>query len=232
MASYYIGLSILSNNRLKRAEHAKLLSAEGLRILSLLEGRAVNAGDIAREENGRPFFPDRHSDFNISHSGNMAAVSLVTGAGCLRTGCDIQLVKPRAQAGKIAKGFFSEAERDYIFSRDSGGDDEAKFFHIWALKECYIKLRGFSVFFMNHCPSFISGEGRERFAFGAPVTAPISFSIYELASPDGRYILAAAIEGAKEAAPEIRWFSQPLRDKSIAEIKAVPSPAETVRAKI
>ena len=267
MASYYMGLSLLSNKQQKAVAHRKLLHTEARRILSLLNGCPLDKPDIAKEENGRPFFRDRRADFNISHSGNMAAVSLVkpfTGdegihdsAMMIRTGCDIELVRDRANVRKVAEKFFSPAERDYVFGRDQALNetrdeslgksrdlnqyDMARFFHIWTLKECFLKLKGLSVFDMAKTPPFIYTDsgGRSQFAFCAP--SPVSFSLYELSGPSERYVLASAIEGAGQLPlglqlrlqPEIRWFSESsLPCRSIVEIKAAPSPPETVSAKM
>jgi hypothetical protein len=237
--SYYINLSILSNNlnnQHKRIEYRKLLSAEARRILSLCEGRPIGEDDIDRDAAGRPFFSalnvqSRDTDFSISHSGIFAAVSLVRGKN-LRTGCDVELVRPRPRAGEIAQEFFSAPERAYI---ESGGSfDGARFYQIWTLKECFLKLRGLSVLDMAGAPSFVSGEDQCRFAFGASVSSPLSFNLYELSGgAGGMYMLAAAVEGTEAEQPEIRWFSQDsLACKSIAKIKAAPSPAETVSPKI
>jgi len=223
--SYYIGLSALSTNRGKvKREQSR---AEARRILSLFEGKPVGENDIAREEQGRPFFQDRGQvDFNIAHSGALAAVSYVRGENP-RTGCDVEKIRPRARAREIAEVFFSVPERKYLFN--NGKFDEAGFYGIWTLKECFLKLKGFSVFDMALCPSFIDGEGR-FFTSGSA----LSFYLYELSNSEGeRYMLAAAVEGTEQSRPEIRWFSQSLFDcKSIAEIKAAPSPAETVRPKM
>ncbi|MDR2942685.1 MAG: 4'-phosphopantetheinyl transferase superfamily protein [Treponema sp.] len=216
------------NNQHKRTERRKLLSAEARCILSLCEGRPITGDDIAKDISGRPFFADSDTDFNISHSGNLTAVSLATGQN-LRTGCDVELVRPRSRAKEIAKEFFTASENDYI---ESGGQfDGARFYHIWTLKECFLKLRGLSVFDMADAPSFISKDG--WFIFGAAVASIIKLNLYELSgNSGGRYILATGIEGA-EREPELRWFSQDFLDcKSIAKIKAAPSPAETVSPKI
>jgi len=202
--SYYIGLSLLSNNETRygsrRADRASS-RAEARRILSLFEGRPLAESDIAREGQGRPFFPGREAivDFNIAHSGDLIAVSYAGGKNP-RTGCDVERVRPRAGAGKIAEEFFSAPERNYVFP--PGGFDEARFYEIWTLKECFLKLRGLSVFDMAACPSFINDKGATAFA-------PLSFYLYELSrGADERYMLATAIEGAEPAPPEIRWFSQ------------------------
>jgi 4'-phosphopantetheinyl transferase len=227
--SYYINLSILSNMRdnTHRTGRQKNLSVEARRVLSLCEGMPITDDNIAREAGGRPFFPGSNADFSIAHSGALVAVSLVKGKG-LRTGCDVELVRPRKGAGKIAEEFFTDPEREYI--EGGGSFDLTRFYQIWTLKECFLKLRGFSVFDMSGVPSFINGDG---FLLNTGFEQ-ISFNLYELTGvADERYIAAAAIAGTEEEQPEIRWFSQDsLACSSIAKINAAPSPAETVSPKI
>jgi len=220
---YYLGLSLLSTCQ------RQSLSAEARRILAQFEGRTLEDSDIARETQGRPFFPGRAVDFNIAHSGSLAAVSYVRG-GNLRTGCDVERVRPRTRAREIAEDFFSAPEQNYVAPQ--GNFEEARFYTIWTLKECFLKLRGLSVFDMTACPSFLDNE--KKFAFGGVASSPLSFYLYELSgSPAERYILATAIEGAEQQPPEIRWFSQSfLTCRMIAEIKAAPNPAATVSPKM
>ena len=215
------------------AAYKKPISVEARRVLSLLAGRPVRENDIKREARGRPFLPGLELDFSIAHTGALAAVSLARGGG--RTGCDIERIRKRPGAREIAKHFFSVSERNYIFNQDSF--DETRFYGIWTLKECFLKLRGLSVFDMAAVPSFISDEGSqgEQLAFGAAVSSALSFRLYELSSGGAeRYMLATVIEwaGTEPPQPEIRWFSQAsLSCKIIAEIKAAPSPTETVSPK-
>ena len=233
MAFFNIGLSILSSYTQNTESPGKLLSAEGRRILSLLDGRPILDGDISKDENGRPYFPGRGTDFNISHSGSISAVSIVSGEKA-RTGCDIEFVRPRVSAKKIAESYFSPPERDYIFSGDSLFD--IRFFTIWTLKECFLKLRGLSVFDMPKAPSFVCDEKPQclQFSSGQALLSPLSFYIYELLGPSGEiYLLSVAIENYEQLKPELRWFSQSfLPARSIAEIKAAPSPTETVSPKM
>jgi len=234
--SYYLNLSVLSNNHnyLQKAEHKKRLSAEARRILSQYENRPLTNEDIAREKSGRPFLPGADTDFSISHSGALAAVSLVRGKG-QRTGCDVELVRPREKAREIAEDFFTAPEREYI---ESGGNfDLARFYQIWTLKECFLKLKGLSVFDMSGAPSFISRVEpavSSSYILDFSDASPVLFNLYELTGNAGeRYILATVIAGTEAEQPEIRWFSQDSLDcKSIAKIKAAPSPAETVSPKI
>ena len=243
--SYYLGLSILSTiydtgaaygfaSSHRRGIERQRFRIEARRILSLLEGRLLEENDIVREAQGRPFLPDCETDFNIAHSGLLTAVSHVKD-GNLRTGCDVERVRPRARARQIAEEFFSAPEKDYVSPQ--GGFDEARFYEIWTLKECFLKLRGLSVFDMPACPSFISVEGADAscaFTFGATVFSPLSFYLYELSGRTGeRYMLATALEGVEQQPPEIRWFSHlSLTCKKTAEIKAAPNPAETVSPKM
>jgi phosphopantetheinyl transferase len=221
--SYYINLSICHGiyNNLHRSERQKNLSAEARRILSMSEGRPITEDDIAREQTGRPFFRSREgkdpdTDFSVSHSGALTAVSLVRGKN-LRTSCDVERVRPRTGAQEIADFFFTAPERDYIAS--GGRFDETRFYEIWTLKECFLKLRGLSVFDISSTPSFISGTEP---AFDLTGVSPVMFNLYELTGCE-RYMLAVAIEpqpgGAGIGQPEIRWFSQDfLACKSIANI--------------
>ena len=219
MASFYIGLSLMSNS-IQKAVSGRALSAEARRVLALLAGRPLGDSGIAFEENGRPYFPDRREDFSISHSGNMAAVSLVNGRRP-RTGCDVQLVKPRTNIREIAGKFFHPSEADYVFAREESQTERTRFFHIWTLKESYLKLKGLSVLDMEKAPSFIEDN-----AFCCKL--PFSFSLYELAGAGETYVLAAAVEEIIDR-PLIRWYSQSfLTVSSIAEINAAVSPPVTV----
>ena len=230
MTHYIIGISVLSNSD-TGAKAKKFAGAEATRILSLLEGQ-FEESDIAKEALGRPFFPNRAVDFNIAHSGALLAISFARGKN-LRVGCDVERMRSRAGAAEIAKRFFCPPETNYIFPQ--GAFNEARFYEIWTLKECFLKLRGLSVFDMANSPSFISDEDpcTAQFAFGAIASSAATFRLYELLDGTGeRYMLASAIEGAVETQPEIRWFSQvPFDCRMIAEIKAAPNPAETVSPK-
>jgi hypothetical protein len=235
MAPFSIGLSLMSSNP-RRGQHRKeLFSAEWKRILSIMTGRSLSGNGIMLEEKGRPYFPDGKEDFNVSHSGTLTAVSLASGER-VRVGCDVELVKPRAGTIRIAEEFFTAQERDYVITAKKS---QSAFFEVWTLKECYLKLKGLTVFEMKHAPSFVIGkDGNFHFALSTATDAatdtPLSFYLYELKGASGEwYILAAAIEGTIEGkgqlVPEIRWLSQStLHASSIAEIKAAISPAETV----
>jgi len=221
----------MSSNSQKAQHRKELFSAEWRRILQHMTGRFLSDSDIMLEEKGRPYFPGGKEDFNVSHSGALTAVSLVSGEK-LRVGCDVELVKPRAGITRIAEEFFTIPEKDYVIASEK---NQTAFFEVWTLKECFLKLRGLTVFDMKHTPSFVrEKDGNFHFALSAATNAatdtPLTFYLYELKGASGEwYILATAIEGIGQLPPEIRWFSQStLHARSIAEIKAAISPAETV----
>lgn len=198
----------------------------GRRILGLLD--EGHSPEIGTEPGGRPFFTDRHADFSISHSRSMAAVAYSTEknreTGCpLRTGCDIQHVKPLKDFGEIARLQFSPEEQEYIVTAD-GPEKIDRFYRIWVLKECFLKACGLSVFDMRTAPSFANAGG-----LAAEVNEPLNFFLYELGEGSERYMLAAARIYCPP--PEFRWFSDPLPFKSIAAIKAVVNPVNTVSPK-
>jgi len=226
MALCNIGLSCLSINQFNRTERNSVLGTEARRILSILaDSPLASINAIATDENGRPFLYGSNVDFSISHSGSAVAVSLVSDENIhrakIRTGCDIQLIRPRKNLRNIAEENFSAAERDYILLQNETWLD--RFFQIWTLKECYIKLRGLSVFDMPKVPSFISGNDtadRNLFAFDSGSSSPLSFYLYELAYAGECYALAIAIEKVSygdpgsngdqpwDIQPELRIFSQ------------------------
>jgi len=230
---YYIGLSILSNNEKLQKKQS---SAEARRILSHFENRNISENDFLIEAGGRPYFADKDTDFNISHSGNAIAVSYIRNNN-IRVGCDIEKIKPRINISKIAKDKFSVSENNYLYS--DGIFSNINFIKLWTLKESYIKLRGLSVFDMANIPSFIKENKNEKtfnFSFCENVEKILTFRLYELSnntdieSEKANYFLAEAIEG-EYLKPQIVWLSPSsltLDCKMIAEIKAVPKPAHTV----
>ena len=95
---------------------AKLLAAEyGLPQLP----------ELARQEGGKPFFPQRPDlHFNVSHSGGLA----LCGAGSAPLGVDIEEVRPRRSG--LARYICSPAE--YAWYEELGGDWES-LYTIWTL---------------------------------------------------------------------------------------------------
>ena len=86
---------------------------------------------------GKPFFssaPDFH--FNLSHSGDWVAVAF----GDEEVGLDIAQVPREQKQLAVARRFFTEAEREYVFCQNA--DPHLRFFEVWTAKESYLKYLG------------------------------------------------------------------------------------------
>jgi len=245
--SFYIGLSFFSTDT--AAAQKKYSSAEARRILALFNGYSAEEAnsiyaDIREDAAGRPYLFKKDADFSITHCScrgcfsGITSVSFIEG-GNLRTGCDIERVLPRKGAKEIANEFYSKYEKQYICN--TGKFDLKKFYEIWTLKECYIKLKGLSVFDMACVPSFISQS--LKFEFTGTAVLPLFFTLYEFTDNSNpiyaneHYMLAAVIEGSRDGfilqPPEIIWFSQSsFVCKIIVEINAALNPAHTVSPKM
>jgi hypothetical protein len=237
--SFYTGLSLLSKKALppgfpKRGEFHALQSREALRVLGLLD-RPEDPGEpsLSGREGERPFFADRHGDFNISHSERLIAVSYLAASSrfqgpLLRTGCDAQWVNPQGNHRRVSRRYFHPPEQRYIAAGAGIQEEMRRFYRLWVLKECFLKTLGWPVFAMKGAPVFSLDEeapvfrrpGRAREtgdAPGEPEAAgglsgdwpPLWFYLYELANPAGEeYALAVSREtpagGPEGGGPEAR----------------------------
>ena len=106
----------------------------------------IAPGDIAldRSEHGKPRLLNVHSDlaFNYSHSRDHVAYAFCHGADI---GVDIEFTGRRASALGVSRGYFSQQEYQALASL-SPDEQQQRFFHLWTLKEAYLKARGEGVF--------------------------------------------------------------------------------------
>lgn len=100
---------------------------------------------IEATENGKPYIENSDIHFNISHSNDMVVCALSSKP----VGIDIEKIRPINI--KIAKRFFTNNEKIYLFGKDPDDtnyntpppDDMLKrFFEIWTAKEAYLKFTG------------------------------------------------------------------------------------------
>jgi phosphopantetheinyl transferase len=203
---FLVGLSRIASN------DTGAQNREGRRVLERLDrwaGKILGkdfSSRIAIDAGGRPYFEDRHADFNISHSwgaprqAGMAAASYLVSPGIqARTGCDIQYIDPRKTHEGIAERFFHPPERDYLAAAPSA-ERARRFYRLWTLKEAFLKLRGLSVFDLSQCPCFTLPPGKKQ------KTVP-AFFLYELGDDKQGYYSLAVCRNPPEKAPEILWFS-------------------------
>lgn len=94
---------------------------------------------ITYGEHGKPAFsPQQALWFNLSHSGDHIAL-LLSDEG--EVGCDIEVIRPRANWRALANAAFSRGEHAEI---DAEHPDRqlAAFWRIWTRKEAMVKQRG------------------------------------------------------------------------------------------
>ncbi len=118
---------------------------QGKRRESWLAGRALLARecsplpDIVYGEQGKPAFANGAPLwFNLSHSGDRIAL-LLSDEG--EVGCDIEVIRPRANWRTLANAVFSRAEHDEL-EQWQPEQQLAAFWKIWTSKEAIIKQRG------------------------------------------------------------------------------------------
>ena len=114
--------------------------AAGLMLSYALESEGIS--EMNQEyivgEHGRPelkAYPD--ISFNISHSGNMAALVFSTKH---RVAIDIEQI--RQYPDKVAEKYFSPHEKDMLYRKSEGHSREEYFYACWTRKEAYGKLAG------------------------------------------------------------------------------------------
>ncbi len=89
---------------------------------------------VLKTEHGRPYFDAENApDFNLSHSGDLAACIL----GTCRTGIDIQEELDTLEAEKLTARFFGEREQALMASAP-----RELFFELWTKKEALSKYLG------------------------------------------------------------------------------------------
>ncbi|MEA4870044.1 MAG: 4'-phosphopantetheinyl transferase superfamily protein [Christensenella sp.] len=111
---------------------ALLSLAAGLLLYGVF-GEAAQHARYERGKRGKPHLPDK-TPFNITHAGDYAVLALSTQA----VGVDLERIRP-IDWQKIAARFFHPEERAYL---ERSPDPAAEFFHIWTLKESYLKAEG------------------------------------------------------------------------------------------
>ncbi|RVT85287.1 4'-phosphopantetheinyl transferase superfamily protein [Rhodobacteraceae bacterium CCMM004] len=108
------------------------------RALAAVTGTAADALAFAYEQNGKPRI-DGGPVFNLSHSGDLAALAVAAGGVDPILGLDIEA--PRAVERDLPERVFSAAERAELAALPDAAW-EAGFFAGWTRKEAVIKALG------------------------------------------------------------------------------------------
>lgn len=144
---------------------------------------------------GKPFLTDYPElFFNLSHSGNRVLCAVSD----REVGCDVELV--RSADFSVAKRFFSPQEYQMMINAPAE-EHNAMFFHIWTLKESFIKNvgRGLSMPLREFCINLSGDDIRIEQQF---LQEELFFRTFDL--HDGYYYACCARE------PEINDI-QPVR---------------------
>lgn len=98
---------------------------------------------IERNQYGKPFIKNAADfSYNTSHSGKWVVVAYTDRTVDGEVGIDVEEIHGNAGWDKIANRFFSDVERDYIFSGADETERAGRFTQIWTLKESYVKYLG------------------------------------------------------------------------------------------
>ena len=103
--------------------------------LEKVYGVSLNSLSVQKNEFGKPYFENSDIYFNISHSANIAVLT-VADTEC---GVDIENTAKPHEAMGVANRFFSRNE--YAAMMLSANPNEA-FCRLWTLRESYVKMRG------------------------------------------------------------------------------------------
>lgn len=106
--------------------------------LSALTGIPAAALRFERGADGKPRLVGGDIEFNLSKSG--VALLIATARG-MAVGCDLEQVRPNAEAKAIAARWFSAAERAAL-QRVAGNAFDAAFMRLWVRKEALLKALG------------------------------------------------------------------------------------------
>ncbi len=87
---------------------------------------------------GKPALAGGDIGFNLSKSGDGLLIAMARGA---TLGCDLEELRPNAEAKAIAARWFSASERAALASRD-GDDFDRAFVRLWVRKEALLKAVG------------------------------------------------------------------------------------------
>ena len=155
-------------------------------VLSVYQNCTPEEVIFEYSKRGKPFLkgePSRGVQFNLSHSGDMAALAVSCGRS---VGIDIEKVRNDRGESDSPLRFFSEAESAAI--RNSRGRAKAElFFRIWTRKEALLKATGEGIGGLPGSPDILK---KDEFSLNGTV-----WHVYDLNISPG-YRAALATEGS------------------------------------
>ena len=124
----------------KRNQHHFLAARALVRaMLAYYTGVLSTTLEFAKKDQGKPYLINAPSPiyFNLSHSGNFAALAVSTVG---EIGIDIETIRPRNYLA-IAERYFHADEQTQLLALPEA-ERETLFFKLWTLKEAFFKATG------------------------------------------------------------------------------------------
>lgn len=131
-------------NRFRRcADRQKFSASRAIlkRLLGHYTGVEARSIDLLSSQNGKPSFPGIF--FNISHSKRWALLAF---SRQTVLGVDLEWKERDLNFERIARQYFSCAEKDQLRSASDATEKRDLFFTIWTRKEAYVKALGSGMF--------------------------------------------------------------------------------------
>ncbi len=106
------------------------------RIVSRYVGEQAGSIRIAYHDKGKPYLPDHHLHFSISHSHDRWIIAL---SADTEIGVDIEKIEPRGGMEAIIRSYFHQDEQEKFSHMDPQQRLEA-FYRHWTQMEAFVKL--------------------------------------------------------------------------------------------
>ncbi len=191
---------LLSADELRRAANMRVESHRRHFILTRGALRSLLAGyldaDAAEIElpagpHGKLALDPPALRFNLAHSGELA---LIAASAHSELGVDLELMRPRADPLRVARGYFTPAESDVIEAAPAE-ERNALLYRLWVAKEAFVKAtgRGLSASLKSFSVQLEPGPPRLAEVAGDEAEAR-RWSLEELSVPP-RYAAALVAEG-------------------------------------
>jgi len=107
-------------------------------LLAVRLGSSPAAVRLVYGTDGKPELADHALQFNLSHSGDVAAFAFSRDS---RIGIDIEEIRPVPEADAIAASMFSRGERVW-YAALPPGEKLRGFFRCWTRREAFLKMLG------------------------------------------------------------------------------------------
>lgn len=166
-----------------------------LRLLSRYVGHVVDAAALTAGAHGKPALKSATLAFNLSHSGDAAAVALARG---VEVGVDLETAsRPRSHA-RLAQRYFCASETQALAAL-APHEREAAFLRLWTAKESVLKALGRGLAF-----------GLDRLEFDMTAATPTLCRIAAEGGDPAHWHIAA-LPLAPPRVGHVAWHGEPRR---------------------